>query len=408
MPSITINLSWVDTNRVEDGYRVYKSTSPMDPSVSMPAPVITLDPNAEEYVDTDVVYGQTYYYIVSAFNNLQSLEVFSENKKVVCEENIYAISTNGEFHKIDTDGNRIFVDRTQNLFGSITTGFPMDMDYKGNFYYISDNTLNKVDKNFQNVWSYDMSPYSFYSGYFAFYVGVDECVYCINLRHLNQYGDVKVFKINKDGTEGETIDIINTSTTYNAPGIALSPDMTKLYTEYSYSSTTYAFVYDLLTGYRYSYTESNNENRSYHTQRSICIDKNNNAYSGGFEHIVSYDQYGDLRWNVDNFSYDQSYSCVLDTTDSYVYVLTSNNTRIYKFNTVDGSTTGSAYNNNTNDICIDSNNNVYAVDSNGYIRKYDSDLNSVWSVNTLSASFDYILIEPGMHFQSIHKNLGDE
>ena len=169
MPSITINLSWVDTNRVEDGYRVYKSTSPMDPSVSMPAPIATLDPNSESYVDTDVTYGQTYYYIVSAYNNLQSEEVFSENKEVVCEENIYAISVSGETHKIDTNGNRIFVDRTQNLFGTIRQDFTMDMDFKGNFYYVSGNTIKKVDKNFQDVWTYDFAPYSIYGNYFAFY-----------------------------------------------------------------------------------------------------------------------------------------------------------------------------------------------------------------------------------------------
>ena len=410
MPSITINLSWVDTNRVEDGYRVYKSTSPMDPSVSMPAPIATLDPNSESYVDTDVTYGQTYYYIVSAYNNLQSEEVFSENKEVVCEENIYAISVSGETHKIDTNGNRIFVDRTQNLFGTIRQGFTMDMDFKGNFYYVSGNTIKKVDKNFQDVWTYDFAPYSIYGNHFAFYVGVDECVYCINTYHQNNNSKLYIFKINKDGTQGEVYeDSIGTQFSY--PSITLSPDMSKLVIQYTYSTTTYTRIIDILTEKNYSYNIGSYLNRTLEPQRSIYIDSNNNIYSGGAERVSSCDQYGQERWRTDNSIFDNTYGSVLSMDETALYTVVDDKNRIYKMNTSNGSITNNTFQYGINDLCIDSNDNVYvatAYSNDGTIRKYDSNLSPQWTYDTLSTGFDYIIIEPGMHYQAVHKGLGDE
>jgi len=410
MPSIIINLSWVDTNRVEDGYRVYKSTSPMDPEVSMPAPIATLDPNSESYVDTDVVYGQTYYYIVSSFNNLQANEVFSENKEVVCEENIYAISVDGETHKLDTNGNRIFVDKTTNLFGSIRAEFTMDMDYKGNFYYVSGNTIKKVDKNFQEVWTYDFAPYTLYNNNFAFYVGVDECVYVINTYYQNYSAGTQIFKINKNGTEGDIIDSFS-GTSFSNPSITLSPDMSMLATEITSGSTTYTHLYDTLTGYKYTYIKGGNQNNTYAPQRGIAIDKENNVYSSGLDYYSSCDKYGDERWSVNSSNYNQSYGSVLSMDDAFVYSINDNKRRLYRFNTSNGSAVSNAFQYEMTDICIDSNNNIYVCthyNNDGVIRKYDNTLSPVWSYNTLSTGFDFILIEPGMHYQSIHKSLGDE
>lgn len=410
MPSITINLSWVDTNRVEDGYRVYKSTSPMDPEVSMPAPIATLDPNSESYVDTDVVYGQTYYYIVSSFNNLQANEVFSENKEVVCEENIYAISVDGETHKLDTNGNRIFVDKTTNLFGSIRSEFTMDMDFKGNFYYVSGNTIKKVDKNFQDVWTYDFAPYFLYSNNFAFYVGVDECVYVINTYHENNSSKTEIFKINKNGTKGDIIDSFS-GTSFVYPSITLSPDMSRIVVESTTSSNTYLDIYETLTGKKYRYFRSSSQNISYGPQRAIAIDNDNNIYSGGFEYYSSCDKYGDERWIISQGIFDQTFGSVLSMDNSSVYAVVDDKNRIYKFNTSDGNTLANTFQYTMNDICIDSNDNVYVCthySNDGSVRKYDQNLSPVWTYNTLSVGFDFILIEPGMHFQSIHKSLGDE
>lgn len=61
-----IRIKWNDTNSIEEGYKIYRSTSPIDP-LSPPPPLATVGANVKEYVDTTAVEGTTYYYRVAAY-----------------------------------------------------------------------------------------------------------------------------------------------------------------------------------------------------------------------------------------------------------------------------------------------------------------------------------------------------
>lgn len=61
-----ISLTWTDACSFEEGFRIYRSTSPMDVN-SLPAPLDTLPPNTTSYVDSATTAGVTYYYRVSAY-----------------------------------------------------------------------------------------------------------------------------------------------------------------------------------------------------------------------------------------------------------------------------------------------------------------------------------------------------
>jgi len=63
---MSVLLTWDDNNTVEDGHRIYRSTSPMDPQ-NLPAPLAEVGPNVREYLDQDVEPAITYYYRVAAF-----------------------------------------------------------------------------------------------------------------------------------------------------------------------------------------------------------------------------------------------------------------------------------------------------------------------------------------------------
>ncbi len=62
-----IRITWQDTNASEQGHRVYRSASPMNPE-NLPVPLVELGPDVEEYEDGSVVDGETWYYRVSAFS----------------------------------------------------------------------------------------------------------------------------------------------------------------------------------------------------------------------------------------------------------------------------------------------------------------------------------------------------
>lgn len=70
-----VRLTWGDTNSIEEGYRVFRSTSPIDTN-SPPAPLATLPAGATEYVDSTAAPSTTYYYRVAVY--LSSLRQFGD------------------------------------------------------------------------------------------------------------------------------------------------------------------------------------------------------------------------------------------------------------------------------------------------------------------------------------------
>lgn len=61
-----VTIRWNDTNDIEQGYRIYRSNTPMDTG-NMPTPIATVESNVTEYIDANQPVGYTNYYRVSAF-----------------------------------------------------------------------------------------------------------------------------------------------------------------------------------------------------------------------------------------------------------------------------------------------------------------------------------------------------
>lgn len=76
-------ITWSDNNLSEEGHRLYRSTSPMDPE-SLPAPIANLGPGVDSYEDGDVTPGETYYYRVGAF--VGSVEMVSDELEIEAVE----------------------------------------------------------------------------------------------------------------------------------------------------------------------------------------------------------------------------------------------------------------------------------------------------------------------------------
>jgi len=78
-----IKLQWKDRNFSEEQHRIYKSSTPMTLGM-LPTPIATLGSNVTEYIDYDVIEGNTYYYRISAVRG--SDEAVSDELMMVAEE----------------------------------------------------------------------------------------------------------------------------------------------------------------------------------------------------------------------------------------------------------------------------------------------------------------------------------
>lgn len=79
-----IKLTWTDENLAEEGHRVYRSTTPMDPD-NLPTEIATLGPDVTRYDDGDVVEGETYYYRVASFTAGDTVQAVSEELEILAE-----------------------------------------------------------------------------------------------------------------------------------------------------------------------------------------------------------------------------------------------------------------------------------------------------------------------------------
>ena len=71
---MAVTIKWKDNSYLEKGHRIYKSSTYFTPD-NLPAPLVDLSPNIEEYQDTTSNAGENWY-IVSAY--ILGYEVFSE------------------------------------------------------------------------------------------------------------------------------------------------------------------------------------------------------------------------------------------------------------------------------------------------------------------------------------------
>lgn len=77
---MSIRLTWDDINPGENGFRIYRATSAMNPE-ALPAALTSLGPDQVEYLDENVTAGTEYFYRVSAYKG--SLEVVSGEVSII-------------------------------------------------------------------------------------------------------------------------------------------------------------------------------------------------------------------------------------------------------------------------------------------------------------------------------------
>lgn len=62
-----VRLTWTDSNTSEDGVRIFRDTSPIDPA-ALPAPLVDIPKGRGLYEDRAVTAGVTYHYYVASFD----------------------------------------------------------------------------------------------------------------------------------------------------------------------------------------------------------------------------------------------------------------------------------------------------------------------------------------------------
>lgn len=78
-----IRVSWDDPNSIEDGHRVYRSTSAIDPQ-NLPPLLAQVPAGQNWYLDEDVVPGTTYHYAVAVYlASIQQLSLVTPSVEAV-------------------------------------------------------------------------------------------------------------------------------------------------------------------------------------------------------------------------------------------------------------------------------------------------------------------------------------
>lgn len=110
--SVKVKLEWFNQNYGASSVKIYRDTASMNP-LALPTALDTIAGNAQEYEDTTVVDGNTYYYIIATVINGQEY-LSAEYSHVVNEA--AAIPTSGlvAFWSFDTVSGTTVTDESSN------------------------------------------------------------------------------------------------------------------------------------------------------------------------------------------------------------------------------------------------------------------------------------------------------
>lgn len=114
-----VRLVWQDNNTSEEGHRVYRSTSPMDPN-NLPAPLAALGVDVTEYIDDTVTADVTYYYRVSAYKGAAE-SVSSEVEILASDSGVPTLNLDLWYKMTDISGTLV-PDSAGTNDGSLTNG----------------------------------------------------------------------------------------------------------------------------------------------------------------------------------------------------------------------------------------------------------------------------------------------
>ena len=79
-------IKWQDNNVSEEGHRIYKSTSTIDPN-NLPSPYATVGPDVTQFEDGEILDGETFYYRIGAYTASSTVELVSDELVVTGSEN---------------------------------------------------------------------------------------------------------------------------------------------------------------------------------------------------------------------------------------------------------------------------------------------------------------------------------
>lgn len=128
-----VRLTWEENNPDEDGHRVYRSESPMDPE-SLPSPLATLGADVTSYDDTTAVDETLYYYRVSSYKGSEE-QVSDEISFTPIPNTVYVIYGDGtDIYLWDS------VSETDSLLPiTLTRLDDLDFDYSEDRVFVSGN-----------------------------------------------------------------------------------------------------------------------------------------------------------------------------------------------------------------------------------------------------------------------------
>ena len=155
----SVNLTWDAAGQI-DSYKVYRSTSPMNPS-GLPAP-LAIGITAKSYSDTTAVTGTPYYYRVASVKS--GIEKISSEKRVVAK-NLSNYFMDIDFNGADSSAIYENVSNTiltssnvsiQNNQGVFTGGGKVDVppiSLTGDFVISADISMTTTIDNYVNLFN---------------------------------------------------------------------------------------------------------------------------------------------------------------------------------------------------------------------------------------------------------------
>jgi len=394
MTSAVIKWDDINASTVPIGFKVYRSDTPIDPNGTLPAPLATLTRDIFEYEDTTVVFGNTYYYRVSAYTDTN--ESFSDEIVATVKQSVYGsyssslqkaswgstevgfskyVSGNIKSITADVNGNVYVVNDTGNdvykldAYGNVLWSYSFTaavkdvaIDNAGNVYAGGDDrTLTKLDASGALVWS--VNPSNSYNYFVSFAVDAQGFIWCAGTGSTDV--GVHLFRVDPNGVLQNNITIDHSGYS-KLPHIAVDDSM-NCYILYAYDYST--------------------------TSRQCTL--------------IKFDPTMTELWRVDlgGTNYYLSYSIAVDPKMQRVYCGTNSNLKAYDFqgNDVSAFTSGYA---GASGVAVDNDSNVYIQDSNYRYRKFDSTMADLgtytFSGQYFSASGGFE-VDPGRYY--IQNNL---
>lgn len=118
---MAFKLFWDDPNLAEEGHKVYRDTSPMNP-LALPTEIATLGPNVVEYEDDDdtIVDSTTYYYRVSAY--VTGTEKVSDEITLSADSSSPIVGDANFYYKMDDITGTTLADSLGKSDGTLVNG----------------------------------------------------------------------------------------------------------------------------------------------------------------------------------------------------------------------------------------------------------------------------------------------